>query len=79
MKRVNRRLIIPLFFLPLTLKSQDYSIEKLLYSEKFDSNLSRWIVEQTPEGLTRIDEGQLEIIGVRQFYHERKDQNSGQC
>ncbi|HPF03650.1 MAG TPA: DUF6250 domain-containing protein [Bacteroidales bacterium] len=42
---------------------KNYSDGKILFVDNFDDSLSNWVVEQTPDGLTRINNGCLEIDG----------------
>lgn len=52
---------------PVTLRAQDATPKPagnpgtLLHAEDFDKDLSRWVVEQTPSGTTRITDGALDI------------------
>jgi len=35
--------------------------EEVLFQDEFDKDLSRWVIEQTPNGSTKIIDGQLDI------------------
>ena len=54
------RIRIPWALLPLMFLSACQA-DEVLYQDNFDQDLSRWVVEQTPSGSTKIIDGQLDI------------------
>jgi len=63
-KSIN--LIIPAFIgllLSCENTGKEYSDGSVLFTEAFEDSLLNWVVEQTPDGSTRITDGCLEIDG----------------
>ncbi|MBN2632733.1 MAG: hypothetical protein JXR66_04190 [Bacteroidales bacterium] len=50
-------------FYSCDLSKKNYSDGKILFSDNFEDSLANWVVEQTPDGMTRINNGCLEIDG----------------
>ncbi len=63
MTRIMKIYFSILFVFTSLIYAQDYSIHQLIYSDDFDQDLSNWVVEQTPDGNTRVQDSALEIEG----------------